>query len=99
MNAMLLIALVCMYVPLLVYRCIIFVLQELGEIDDESARQFEATNAQIQAVTRRINNYDREKAAEFVEEREAQRRGRRQLCYFMIVVALGLLAVGVWALV
>lgn len=72
--------------------------QDLAETDVESGRQLDATNAQIKAVTRRINNYDEEKAAEFVEEREAQRRGKRQLCYLMILVALGLLAVGAWAL-
>lgn len=70
----------------------------MADVDDECAMQFEATVAQIKAVARRINNYDEEKAAEFVEEREAQRKGRRHLCYFMIVVALGLLGVGVWAL-
>lgn len=76
-----------------------FLSQELAEVDEESARQFEATTAQIQAVHRRISNYDEEKAAEFVEEREAQRKGKRQLCFFLIAIALGLLGVGIWALV
>ncbi|CAM9379607.1 unnamed protein product, partial [Hapterophycus canaliculatus] len=73
--------------------------QALAHSDPEAARQLQATDAQLQAVTQRIRNYDEEKAEELAEEQEAQSKGRRQLCYFMILLAAGLLAIAIWALV
>ncbi|CAM9755865.1 unnamed protein product [Ectocarpus sp. 4 AP-2014] len=72
--------------------------QALAETDPEAAVQLQAINAQLKAVSQRIRNYDEEKADELEEEQEAQSRGRTQLCFFMVLVAVGLVAIAVWAL-
>lgn len=70
----------------------------LAETDPDAERQLQATNAQLRAVTQRIKTFDEQKSAELDEEHEAQRRGRRQLCCFMVLVFAGLLAVAIWGL-
>lgn len=72
--------------------------QALAETDPEAAVQLQAINAQLKAVTQRIRNYDEEKVDELEEEQEAQSRGRTQLCFFIVLVAVGLVAIAVWAL-
>ncbi|CBJ48934.1 expressed unknown protein [Ectocarpus siliculosus] len=72
--------------------------QALAETDPEAAVQLQAINAQLKALSQRIRNYDEEKADELEEEQEAQSRGRTQLCFFMALVAVGLVAIAVWAL-
>lgn len=46
----------------------------------------------------RIQNFDEQRSMELAEEEEAQSRGRKQLCYFAALVAVGLLALAIWAL-
>lgn len=72
--------------------------QALAETDPEAGVQLQAINAQLKAVSQRIHNYDEEKADELEDERAAQSRGRTQLCYFVGLVAVGLVAIAVWAL-
>jgi len=60
--------------------------------------QLQQTNVQIKAVSQRIRNFDEQRSVELAEEEEAQTRGRRQLCYFAVLVAVGLVALAIWAL-
>jgi len=72
--------------------------QALAETDDQAASQLQQTNVQIKAVSQRIRNFDEQRSVELAEEEEAQTRGRRQLCYFAVLVAVGLVALAIWAL-